>query len=192
VLASRRDLEQQVRDRTADLERLTKVDPLTELLNRRGMTGQLETGLSRADREDLPLGILWIDVDWFKQINDTHGHPGGDKALKAVAGHIKSLIRPYDLAARWGGDEFLVMLQPADGKILETMAERIRASVAQYRDPMIKVTLSISLGGSLSSPGQELTRLLHDADQALYRAKEAGRNCYRAAVPTVNRPGPPL
>ena len=190
VLASKRDLEQQVRDRTADLERLTKVDPLTDLLNRRGMTEHLETGLSRAEREAIPMGILWIDVDWFKEINDTYGHPVGDKALKAVADCITGLIRPYDLAARWGGDEFLVKLQPAEARTLETMAERIIAAVAQYDELEIKMTLGISVGGSLSSPGQDLTQLLHDADQALYRAKEAGRNCYREAAPAVNRPGP--
>ncbi len=181
VLTSKRDLEQQVKDRTADLERLTKVDPLTDLLNRRGMTEHLESGLSRAEREDAAIGILWIDVDWFKEINDTYGHPVGDKALKAVAGCIKRLIRPYDLAARWGGDEFLVMLQPAESGTLEVMAERIRASVAQYRDLEIKETLSISIGGSLSGSGQDLTQILQNADQALYLAKEAGRNCYRAA-----------
>ena len=188
VLASRRDLEQQVRDRTAELERLTKIDPLTELLNRRGMTEFLENGQNRAEREKTRMGILWIDVDWFKEINDTYGHPAGDRALKAVAGLIRKLIRPYDLAARWGGDEFLVALQPADDLTLESMAERIRASVTHHRDPEINVRLSISVGGSLSVPGRELDKLLQDADQALYLAKEAGRNCYRAIGPTDRDP----
>ena len=179
VLASRRDLEEQVRDRTAALESLAKIDPLTELLNRRGMDEYLKKGLNRARRENSSVGILWIDLDRFKEINDTHGHPAGDRALKIVADLISRHIRPYDLAARWGGDEFLVLLQPADPQTLKIMGERIQTAVFQWQDPQKLFSLSISVGGSLSAPGQGLDGLLHDADQALYQAKEDGRNCYR-------------
>lgn len=185
VLESRRDLEQKVQDRTAALERLAQVDPLTDLLNRRGMAARMETEISRARREHSLIGLLWLDVDWFKEINDTHGHAVGDQALKTVADIIRSIIRPYDLAARWGGDEFLVLLQPADQQTLDLLGERLRTAVAGCRHIVDSVSLTVSVGGCLSAEGQQLDSLLNNADQALYKAKAAGRNCYLACTPST-------
>ena len=184
VLESRRNLEQKVQDRTADLERLAQIDTLTELLNRRGMTERMEAKINRARREYTPVGLLWLDVDLFKEINDTHGHAVGDEALKGVAKILQSTIRPYDLAARWGGDEFLVCLQPTNNHTLALLAERIRMAVAAYHHHgMESVCLSVSIGGSLSMDDPHLDTLLQNADQALYKAKAAGRNCYCAYIP---------
>ena len=180
VLASRRDLEEKVRDRTAALERLAKVDPLTELLNRRGMTERMEMNLNKARREDSTVGILWIDVDAFKEINDTHGHAVGDDALKAVAQIIQTSIRPYDLAARWGGDEFLVLLHPADSVTLARIGERLRSEVAAHQGLVENVSLTVSIGGCLSTDNQRIDSLLQNADQALYEAKTNGRNRFFA------------
>lgn len=178
IVASRQNLEQTVQDRTAELERLAQIDPLTELYNRRGMTEQMNQHLNRAHREKSQIGILWLDVDWFKDVNDTFGHAIGDEALKTVAHHIKETIRSYDLAARWGGDEFLILLQSADEKTLFEIAERLRIRVAQHIFTTDNLTLTISIGGALSQEKQEIDNLLHDADQALYKAKAMGRNCF--------------
>ena len=130
------------------------------------------------------MGLLWLDVDWFKSINDTHGHAIGDEALKLVARTLKELIRPYDVAARWGGDEFVVLMQTATQETLNTLGERIVLAVAAatgLNDAQGRpIRLSISVGGYLAQQDEGLDRLLQNADQALYAAKAAGRGCYRS------------
>lgn len=183
ILESRQNLEQKVQDRTAALDRLAKLDPLTELLNRRGMTERMEAKVNRAHRENSKIGLLWLDIDWFKEINDTYGHSFGDEALKAVAETIQTTIRPYDLSARWGGDEFLVLLQPADNHTLVLLGERLRSAIAEHQCTMEKISLSVSIGGCLSIKDQQIESLLQNADHALYKAKAAGRNCFYAYRP---------
>lgn len=183
VTISRRDLEFKVQERTIALERLTKIDPLTELLNRRGMTERVESELKRARRENNRLGILWLDLDNFKEINDWQGHAAGDRALEAIARIIDATIRPYDVAARWGGDEFLIMLYPTDEAVLLALGERLRQAVASCRSVVGKdgqpIELSASIGGHLAGKDEEFNTVLQQADGALYAAKAAGRNCYR-------------
>lgn len=183
VTISRRDLEFKVQERTIALERLTKIDPLTELLNRRGMTERVESELKRARRENNRLGILWLDLDNFKEINDWQGHAAGDRALEAIARIIDATIRPYDVAARWGGDEFLIMLYPTDEAVLLALGERLRQAVAGCRSVIGKdghsIELSASIGGHLAGKDEEFNTVLQQADGALYAAKAAGRNCYR-------------
>lgn len=183
VTVSRRDLEFKVQERTIALERLTKIDPLTELLNRRGMSERIKSELRRARREENPVGILWLDLDDFKEINDWHGHAAGDQALIAVARIIDATIRPYDVAARWGGDEFLIMLYPTDVDVLLSIGERLRQAIANCRTVMTHdgthIPLSASIGGHIAGINEEFNSVLHQADRALYAAKAAGRNCYR-------------
>lgn len=185
VSEARQDLESKVQERTQALDRLSKTDPLTELLNRRGMSERLEAELERMAREARPVGILWLDVDRFKEINDQYGHATGDLALKAIAGIVEAELRRYDVVSRWGGDEFLVMLQPANTDVLAALGERIRSGVATCRtvlDPAgAVVALSVSIGGALARPGEDLDSLLHRGDTALYAAKAAGRNIVRLA-----------
>ncbi len=188
VLQARRELEHKVSERTAALDRLTKIDPMTELFNRRGMSERLAAELERARREHGRLGLLWLDVDCFKAINDGHGHAVGDAALKLVARSIQSQIRPYDVAARWGGDEFVVLLQGATAEALDALGERLCAAVAaatELRDEQgHALRLSVSVGGHLALPQESLDSLLNQADRALYAAKAAGRGryCGSAAV----------
>ncbi len=177
VLQSKRELEQKVQDRTAKLERIALMDPLTELYNRRGMNIQIEASLNRAKRENSEIGILWIDIDWFKDINDTYGHAAGDEALKVIANIIKDTTRSYDVAARWGGDEFLVLLPSVSREGLTLLAQRLCVAVNQYSFTT-GFKLSISIGGSMYSQGQSVDTLLHNADQALYQAKGKGRNSH--------------
>ena len=170
-----RDLEDKVKERTEALDRLARIDPLTQLVNRRGMGELLEAAAHRAQREGHPYGVIYLDVDWFKQINDTQGHAAGDQALTTVADVLRSQIRPYDHAARWGGDEFLVLLSPCDAVTLQTLGERIRATVEQQtRDSGIPLTLS--LGACLSGGRSGTAEVLYRVDAALYAAKDRGRN----------------
>ncbi len=180
VLDSRRELEEKVCERTAALDRLTKIDSLTELFNRRGMNAQIENELKRADRTGSIVGLLWIDIDLFKKVNDTLGHGVGDQVLVAVAKVIRNNIRTYDSAGRWGGDEFLVVLPQADCHSLEGAGQRILHEIADSCHAGAEATkilpVNVSIGGHLREPGEALETLLHKADTALYTAKESGRN----------------
>lgn len=185
VWQARSELEDKVKERTEALERLTHTDPLTELLNRRGMTEHIEAARSRSQRENSRFGLLLLDVDAFKDINDQHGHGVGDQALILIAELIHSIIRPYDSAARWGGDEFLILALDCDAATLTRLGQRICTTVAETRrltdheDQPIRLTLSI--GGALVG-SEDAEVALSKADQALYAAKDAGRNCLRLFV----------
>lgn len=185
VWQARSELEDKVKERTEALERLTHTDPLTELLNRRGMTERIEAARSRSQRENSRFGLLLLDVDTFKDINDQHGHGVGDQALILIAELIHSIIRPYDSAARWGGDEFLILALDCDAATLTRLGQRICTTVAETRrltdheDQPIRLTLSI--GGALVG-SEDAEVALSKADQALYAAKDAGRNCLRLFV----------
>lgn len=180
VRDARVELEDKVRQRTDALERLTKTDALTELLNRRGMVERMQVEVARATRQRRRIGVLWLDVDRFKEINDNHGHVLGDRALMAVAALIRSVIRPYDSAARWGGDEFLVLVADCDEDLLAALGERLREVVEDHdglrAENETEVRLTLSLGAYLAKPGEDLERVLNRADKALYSAKAAGRN----------------
>jgi diguanylate cyclase (GGDEF)-like protein len=185
VQEARRELEAKVQERTQALAQLTQTDPLTGLLNRRGMTERLQTELARNLREGQRLGILWLDVDHFKSFNDRHGHAVGDRVLQALAGVIGQTIRPYDAAARWGGDEFLVMMSSATQATLDQLGERLLQAVAACTsvsdaDGQV-LPLRVSIGGHLASDGDDLESVLHHGDEALYKAKQAGRATYRAS-----------
>lgn len=195
LLKSNKELEAKVAERTMALDRLSKIDELTELLNRRGMTERIESELARCRREGTQLALLWVDVDLFKQINDRHGHVVGDAALRQVATLIRTVLRPYDVAARWGGDEFLILLDHASDEIMDRIGTRLQAGVAMgallQTDQGVQVPLTVSVGGYLSASGESLMPLLSKADQALYSAKRLGRNRYRSyAHPDVSRDAP--
>lgn len=169
-------LEARVAERTAELQRLASVDLLTGLLNRRGLSERLHAEVARAQREQRSFGLLWVDVDHFKDINDSLGHGAGDRALTTVGTLLAASIRPYDCAARWGGDEFLVLLSPCDRATLASLGERIRASIERDTGAAVDTGLTVSVGGCLGHPGESLETVLHRADQALYAAKAEGRN----------------
>ncbi|TVP90546.1 MAG: diguanylate cyclase [Pseudomonadaceae bacterium] len=176
-----RNLEAKVHERTLALERLARHDDLTGLFNRRGMNELLHEVQARCQRENQSYGLIWLDLDNFKDLNDNHGHSMGDHALKAVAEQLRAGIRPYDHAARWGGDEFLVLLTPCDPSTLARTAERLRAMIAEasgQQGPMF----TVSVGACLASADRPLHTVLQAADEALYQAKQAGRNQYRVTT----------
>lgn len=166
-----------LQERTQQLEALTRIDPLTDLLNRRGLTDGLIKELERSRRTERPLGILWVDLDYFKVLNDSLGHAIGDQALMSVGKLLKANLRKYDQAARWGGDEFLVVLVDCDKVTLRRLGQRICAAVEQQMQQH-DWPVTVSVGGYLTQPNDTFDSLLNRADQAMYQAKQNGRNCF--------------
>jgi diguanylate cyclase (GGDEF)-like protein/PAS domain S-box-containing protein len=168
-----------IRHHLAKQEELTKLahtDPLTGLMNRRHFRLLADQELSRATRTHQQLFTMMLDIDHFKRVNDTHGHDVGDQALIAVAEVFKSGFRSMDILARWGGEEFLVLLPETDMAGAMLIAERIRQQVSQIKLSKIPEGLTISVGLCEAKPGMELKAVTSLADQALYQAKTSGRN----------------
>ena len=159
-------------------EHAARTDELTGLANRRDMQSRLAMEFSRYQRSGHHFSIALIDLDLFKQINDQFGHDAGDDVLREFAGLIRTVIRQADVAARWGGEEFLVLLP--DTSLLQalTLAERLRSDVSRhafrFRDQALPVT--ISAGVCSIAKARSLDDLLKQADLHLYNAKESGRN----------------
>ncbi|OPX56513.1 diguanylate cyclase (GGDEF) domain-containing protein [Oceanospirillum multiglobuliferum] len=182
VHESKLELEAKVQQRTEALERLSQTDTLTQLLNRRGMSEYLESAL--IDNQ-AGFGFIWLDVDYFKEINDLYGHAQGDYALKEIANVLNEQVASSGFCARWGGDEFLACLPQSNDKQLFSVAERIRLLVTQLSLSSASnnrvLPLSVSIGVHLSREEESLEQALHCADSALYQAKAEGRNrvcCY--------------
>ena len=156
-------------------------DRLTELWNHGAILDFLHRELERTRRTREPLGILMLDIDHFKAVNDTHGHLVGDEVLKQVAGRLFRSARVYDWVGRYGGEEFLSIVSACSTENLRKHAERIRAGIAE--EPIStsagegKVTVSIGATVALFDPDCDQQTLLQYADSALYRAKKRGRNC---------------
>jgi diguanylate cyclase (GGDEF)-like protein len=168
----------------AQLVAQSRIDSKTGLLNVSTWESEAEVELARAVRTHIPLSIALVDIDHFKTVNDTHGHLVGDKALRAVTSALRSQLRPYDLAGRFGGEEFVILLPHASETDAMSVAERLRAHVAAMAIPVDEhdesaghVRLTISVGvAALDGANRELTDMLAAADAALYHAKETGRN----------------
>jgi two-component system cell cycle response regulator len=156
-------------------------DQLTGLHNRRYMTRHLDTLLANSAQSGKPLSFFIMDIDYFKSVNDTYGHDIGDEVLREFASRISANIRGIDLACRFGGEEFVVVMPDTDISFAYTVAERLRQSVEATpfpisRDPhKIRITVSIGMAAALSG-NESAEELLRRADQALYRAKREGRN----------------
>lgn len=179
VIDSNRELEEKVRERTEELRRLSEIDPLTGLLNRRGMLERFEGEISRQARQGGSIGILLLDLDYFKRINDTYGHAAGDLALCEVAEVMQSTKRAYDHAARWGGEEFLMLLPNCSQVDLLGIAERIREGIAalQIQANNSIFNFTVSIGAHHPNMPETLDSMLKKVDSALYAAKDSGRNC---------------
>jgi diguanylate cyclase (GGDEF)-like protein len=162
------------------LERLSATDHLTGISNRRSFRDRATAELSRARRNHTSIAVIMLDVDFFKKVNDTHGHAAGDQVLIAVAGTLRGVVRDHDLVARYGGEEFVIVLADADIDGAMVVAERIREQVANTTVETEGATLSVTvtLGVSSCPPGTltTLDDLIREADLALYRGKESGRN----------------
>jgi len=181
VRQNNHELENKVKERTEDLHRQTETDPLTGLLNRRGMMSRFEQENARLTRQGGSMGLLLLDLDHFKQVNDNYGHTTGDLALCATANILLTMKRNYDHAARWGGEEFLLLLPECSEQDISNIAERIRAAIESLRIETGKQPLSftVSIGTHHVRTTQTLDAMLQQVDKALYAAKDAGRNCIK-------------
>jgi len=164
-------------------------DQLTSLLNRGAVLDLLTRELHRSRREQKTTVILLGDIDHFKRVNDTFGHVVGDEVLVETANRLLSAVRSYDFVGRYGGEEFLVVLNSCDPAFARTRAEEIRKSISGREIQTAKgpLTLTMSFGVLLSSEWalKTIEELLHETDIALYDAKAAGRNCLRIAKPAT-------
>ena len=181
LVALRNDLEQRVSDRTRELEdanqrlaEASRTDSLTGLPNRRGFLDMGNIELQRS----ADCSVVMVDLDHFKEINDRHGHAGGDVLLKEAASCLRRVLRAEDLVARWGGEEFILLLPNTNTGAAVTMAEKARAALAASafeRNGTIE-TITASFGIAQHRQDRSLEATIAAADEALYRAKEGGRN----------------
>ncbi len=172
------------------LEQAATRDGLTGLFNRRHFYERANAELSRRQRDPKPLALVLVDVDHFKQINDTYGHAVGDEVLRAIAQRLREASRSSDLVGRYGGEEFILLLSPADSAAAALIAERLRSSIAALPVATERGPLAVTLSAGLCiSPAQDtpsLESLAKRADTALYQAKAAGRNRVCVAVESAD------
>lgn len=163
-----------------ECRKLSHYDMLTKLFNKKKIVEILEDELNRGWRDNQPTGVIMVDIDNFKMINDTYGHFVGDKVLAEVAARFKENMRPDDKAGRYGGDEMLIVLPNTGGNELKEIAERLRCAIMdkEIRTEMASIEARISLGGTYSNNLTRVsgTSLIQTSDKALYQAKNQGRN----------------
>jgi diguanylate cyclase (GGDEF)-like protein len=163
----------------AEIERLAVTDGLTGLFNHRHFQERLAQEFNRLERFSDPISLLIIDIDHFKKVNDTYGHPVGDSVLKGIAEKIKKTIRNIDVPARYGGEEFAVILPGTDENGAMNMAERLRKAMGSTKFASEKGAFSVTVSTGVSTFTKEIKNkeeLVETADKALYHAKRNGRN----------------
>jgi two-component system cell cycle response regulator len=177
----RRRYTERLRDNVQMSIEMAITDALTGLHNRRYMESHLSTLVEQAASRGKPLTVLVLDIDYFKSVNDTHGHDAGDEVLREFSQRLKKSIRGIDLACRYGGEEFVVVMPETDMAVATMVAERLRRRIASEPFPIsqganaVEVTISIGLAARHSA-SDNAANILKRADQALYRAKRDGRN----------------
>jgi diguanylate cyclase (GGDEF)-like protein len=163
-------------------------DLLTALWNRGVIMELLSREILRSRREKNCTVVMMCDIDHFKLVNDQHGHSAGDDVLREVARRLQNSVRSYDMVGRYGGEEFLVILNKCDASTASARAENLRAAIStkpiQAHSESLSLTISVGLALSTDFPNRDVDQIIHEADSALYAAKAAGRNCVRLAHPT--------
>lgn len=161
-----------------ELERIAMVDSLTQLGSRTYINNKITTCIDEIQRYDWQFGLIMIDIDFFKEVNDRHGHLAGDEVLKMVSRTLMNNVRPFDLVGRWGGEEFLGVIVNVSEEQLQALADRLRTLVEhshlEYEGKRLQVT--ISLGITMAQREDTIESLIKRADTCLYRSKREGRN----------------
>jgi len=159
-----------------ELEHAAQTDSLTGLLNRGAFEVVLRRDLQRCHRSGASMGVMLIDIDYFKQVNDSFGHAVGDRVLRRIGTTLAAHLRPSDVLSRYGGEEFVVLLREAGVEDAQAAAERIRCDIEGLDDLPERISLTASIGVAVNLPGESPDELLLRADEALYRSKREGRN----------------
>lgn len=160
---------------------LATTDSLTGIANRREFTAILTSEVARAKRYNTPLSLVMYDIDYFKRVNDSFGHDIGDYVLQTLTHLVKQNIRSADVVARWGGEEFMLLMPQANLQGASTAANKLRQEIADYQFDKVN-HLTVSFGATAYDPADDLNSLLKRADDALYQAKQNGRNRVEALV----------
>lgn len=151
-------------------------DELTGLYNRRYFNDKLAKAISASRRYNFPISIIMADIDKFKAVNDTYGHSTGDRVLKSYADILSKLVRTEDVIARWGGEEFIMLLTHTSCEGAAVLAERVRSTLELESQRIHSIIVTVSQGVAQLKEGEDAEALIHRADSALYRAKHEGRN----------------
>jgi diguanylate cyclase (GGDEF)-like protein len=179
------NLHNQLLESQKKLQEIATQDTLTGLLNRYEILNVLQDEFHRASREDKPMGTVMVDIDFFKNINDAHGHDVGDEVLIEVASRLKKTLRRYDKVGRYGGDEFLVVLPNCDMRNTIRISERLRRAVSGEKTVTeagsLTVTISVGCASTENTPSPSIENLVKVSDKAMYHAKNMGRNCVVAS-----------
>jgi diguanylate cyclase (GGDEF)-like protein/PAS domain S-box-containing protein len=164
--------------RVRELEKLALLDPVTELANRRFAEMELDNRLQEQERYGWPFGVLLVDVDKFKTVNDTFGHQTGDALLRAIGKTMAKNARPFDIFGRWGGDEFIGLLKNVDAKTVYDIGRRLRLLIKEAFVTVDgkSISATISIGGTLARAEDTKEGILERADKLLYKSKAAGKN----------------
>jgi two-component system cell cycle response regulator len=190
VRAARRahEMQEQLLSREHELEQLAYRDELTGLANRRFAVRRLHAEISRARRHAQELSVVIVDADRFKSLNDRHGHLAGDEVLRGLGERLRGRLREEDVAARFGGEEFLIVLPDTGAEGAAAVAEDIRAAVAAEPFAVGRFALNLTVSAGYAAwDGEDLERLVGRADRGLYAAKDAGRNCVRPGPAAARR-----
>ena len=167
-------------------------DVLTGLPNNRALQGNAKRMVAHASRTSTGLGVAILDLDHFKQINDNYGHGKGDEVLAAVGAALQTTVRDSDIAGRWGGEEFMILLPGVDRDSVKVAAEKIREAVAKLKIVGVDRAITASLGVAvMPEDGADVTTLTCNADRALYTAKANGRNRVESFVTESGNGVPP-
>jgi diguanylate cyclase (GGDEF)-like protein/PAS domain S-box-containing protein len=168
-----------VEEELCELKQLSLADPLTGLGNRRSVLREFERRLAELKRFEIPFGILFLDIDEFKRVNDTYGHDAGDRVLTAVGKTLKSALRNLDTVCRWGGEEFLAIVPRVDEPTFRAVAERMRRFVEVTPIDLAggAINITVSVGGAMATHDDTLNSLAARADAMMYKAKQGGKNC---------------
>ena len=175
-VTEKKHLENDLIHKNALLEKRASEDGLTGLLNRQTIFERLQIAIQRCTRYGDALSVMMLDVDFFKQINDTYGHEAGDQVLMKVAHTIRDTIRQVDTAGRYGGEEFFILLPNVDQQGAIAAAERLRLQIAALRFPLDELDVTVSIGVASHQEGDDMQFLVNRADLAMYQSKRAGRN----------------
>jgi diguanylate cyclase (GGDEF)-like protein len=163
------------------------IDPVSGVFNRRYLQVRLGEELQRSRRHEIPLALLLIDIDDFKIVNDSYGHLAGDLVLRDVAEILRRSVRVFDVCARFGGEEFVIIMPGSNAESAMRIAERIRERIESYHpaDRLLStIRITVSIGLTVSEADTTVSQLLAQADSALYAAKHAGKNRVRSAEPS--------